>query len=141
MCIRDSFGAVREFYTQARLGFATTQEFVEILERHTSKDWLPFFEAWFRGRGLPDVRGELVPRKDGVFLSIENASEKGIGFEIPLDLMWHVSDCEEPVQKRVWLTPGTNEFKVEWGRSALPGTLDWTIANTLGYFDDIRVRR
>lgn len=106
------FDSLKGLQQRCRLGFATTDDLVELLNERTGEDWTGYFQAWYSNAGLPrlDVQVTLI---DGPALLVRasNEQERGKPWRVPIDLAWQ--EGMEPRKHRIWLEPGSNGEAIE----------------------------
>jgi aminopeptidase N len=102
--------SLREFQSNYRYANASTDDFAQVLERETRRDWKRFFDEWFYGAGYPKLSGTVRVQSGFIEIDVENAGSSGTGFRVPLDLRWKAGGRAE--NHREWLDPGQNHIRV-----------------------------
>ena len=101
-------GALADFQERYRFQTVTTQDWVDVLSKHTEQSWSRFFEQWFEGPGYPRIRGKVQVSEHGIHLAITNHADEIRRFHVPMDLSWQ--EGGESRSKRILLAPGQNEL-------------------------------
>jgi len=103
--------SLREFNLAKRGGNATTDDFREILERNTEREWSVFFKEWFYGPGLPTLSGSVTAEGKKLIIDIDNPTTNGRSFHIPLRITFEMSGSQSAFQFE--LTPGENKQELD----------------------------
>jgi len=101
---------LRTFNLSHRYGNADTEDFRAVLEERTKRDWKRFFDEWFYGAGVPQVKGTITLTDSQIRLELTNEGNGETSFHVPLDLAWNAGN--ETVTRRVWLAPGIHESEI-----------------------------
>jgi hypothetical protein len=124
------FALLRDFVEQYRGRKATTEDFADIVTKHTGRDMTRFFEQWIYGSEVPTVYYDYKINKDSnykywVDIEVEQKFvQQPFELQIPVSLMFH---NEEEVRM---LDIDTWEFAIRYGPFDLqPSQLDF---NTFG---------
>lgn len=106
------FDCLKGLQQRGHLGFATTDDLIELLNERTGEDWTGYFQAWYSNAGLPrlDVHVTVI---DGPSLLVRasNEQERGHPWRVPIDLAWQ--EGSQPRTHRIWLEPGPNGEAIE----------------------------
>ncbi len=100
---------LRQFNYGYRYRNASTEDFAQLLERETRRDWKRFFDEWVYGAGYPRLSGTVRVQSGFIEIDVENAGSSGTGFRVPLDVRWKADGRDE--NHREWLGPGQNHIR------------------------------
>ncbi len=110
------FQTINKYLYQSNhnFGFASTADFIEILEEVTNVDFSLFFDYWFWGEGHPNVDIRIkIKEGNTVFLTLkcENSSKNNIPFEGNVELLFKNFNQDTLVQ--ISIKEGINDFRFE----------------------------
>ena len=76
---------VQTFYEKFKFGNALTEDFLEVVETVTGKNYEPFFRQWFYQAGHPVLSAQWKKRGKKIVLTIRQHQEQHL-FEFPIDI-------------------------------------------------------
>ncbi len=104
------WSSLRAFNERFRYGNAGSDDFRDVLEAETGRDWDRFFEEWVYGEGYPKLTGTVRVEGNSIVATIENRGSGATSFEVPLDLAWEEEG--EPRDQRLMLQPGAHQHEI-----------------------------
>jgi aminopeptidase N len=110
------FTTMRQYLNHPRhaYGFASTNDFVQILEEVTNIDFQTFFDYWFWGEGFPNVDIQAyVFDNEKIVLNLEciNSSFNNIPFDGEAEIMFFNQQRDTVIQ--VYFKDGKNNFSFD----------------------------
>jgi aminopeptidase N len=124
------FALLRDFVEQYRGRKATTEDFADIVTKHTGRDMTRFFEQWIYGSEVPTVYYDYKIKRDSnykywVDIEVEQKFvQQPFELQIPVSLMFHKEEEVRMLDIDTW------EFAIRYGPFDLqPSRLDF---NTFG---------
>jgi aminopeptidase N len=97
-------------------GFASNQDFFQILETVTNIDFQSFFDYWYWGEGYPSVHIKaFVSKENKVLLSLKctNSSTNNIPFEGNVDIL--LKNQQKDTLLRLPMKAGNNNYELALG--------------------------
>ena len=99
--------SLQAFQREFRGRNAVTEDFRAILERDTKRDFEDFFREGAYGAGEPDLRGTVTADGNTLTIHVENSTEGGRSFHVPLALEFELGEATTRFSRT--LVPGTND--------------------------------
>jgi hypothetical protein len=101
------FAVLREFMAKHRHQNATTRDLQVSVKETTGRDMDWFFDQWFRGVGVPDLKWayDIRPTEDGAFLvegTLEQINDTGEVKSVLVPIYLHYKDRTIPVYRVTW---------------------------------------
>lgn len=119
---------IRSFYQRHRYGFATSQNFIDLVNEKTGQDYTPFFRQYFYNRSCPELQWkyqyDLYQGKAYLFFRFQKANDDfSIPVQIKIDGISYV------------IRPTT-----QWQRAEVPAAQTITINTNHSYIAQKRIK-
>jgi aminopeptidase N len=129
------FDVMGTFQTQYSGGTATGEDFKNVTEQVTGKDFDQFFDQWYYGQGYPKFSFEWYSTENSFHLTSTQTTSTTVTpfFEMLMDYKLHFTDGTDTVV-RLMQTANMNDFEINTGKTTQSIEIDpdnWTMEEVL----------
>ncbi len=133
------FSILKEFLVRYRHGTATGNDFRQILEENSGKDFRPFFDQWYFGEGFPTLTCTWMHRNDTLYINtLQTTSSSTPLFNLLVDFRVNVNGKDTLITRRqqtnfeswqLYLPGQVRELQIDPGK--------WLLLDVAGVYETV----